>query len=338
MKSFLHDKYWPREDQVRFFNNWDQFNDDPRTKDVDLHIGGAVDYSKFRSEKINIHINGEWPNEFFGGKNSGSAAHRCVEIENKFDYVLNFDKPTAKARGHIYAPYGYNYNNIISNLSWDNIDDIEKDNDIFMIGHCKMNPMWHGEHDAIYHWYQTISKFNHIFCNNYIKNAPGKKWSESMDLSARSKISIVWVDFLYATSNNRSFAESNYNWITFKDAIIKVEDGKTISKPTVPQMKGRVYNAAFSKSIILCYKGPWANEKAPYNSPIEDYLDPGVDFIYFEDCNDLERKIKEILKDYNNPKYKEMVDSAHAKMKNNHDVTNIYEKYIIPLSEKGKTK
>ena len=120
--------------------------------------------------------------------------------------------------------------------------------------------------------------------------------------------------------------------------IIKFEEGNVISKPTVPQMKGRVYTAAFCKSIILCFKGPWANEPPPYNSPIEDYLEPGTDFIYFEDCDDLEKKIKEILDDYDNPKYKAMVDSAHDKMKNNHDVTNIYEEYIVPLAEKGKTK
>ncbi len=338
MKSFLHDRYWPQEDQVRFFNRWDQFNDDPRTKDIDLHIGGHVDFKKLRNEKINVNINGEWPNEFFGGRTSGSAAWKCEEIEKRFDYVLNFDKPTASARGHIYAPYGYSYENVLSNVCWENIDDVEKTFDTFMIGHCKMNPLWNGEPDAIYHWHQVTSKFNSVFCNNYIKDAPGKKWSDSMDLCAKSKISVVWVDFLYATRENRNFAESTYDWIRFKDAVIKRDGGNIISKPTVPQMKGRVYTAAFCKSIILCYKGPWASEVSPYNSPIEDYLEPEKDFLYFEDCEDLESKIKEILGDYDNPKYRDMVNSAHDKMKNNHDVSNIYEKYIVPLAKKGKTK
>ena len=334
MKVFFHDKNWPKEDQVRWYNNWSGFDNDPRTENVDLHIGSLIDYSKFRKDKININYNGEWPNELFNGRKSGQNVHRIIEIENKFDYVLNFDKSTADARGHVFAPYGYNYENVLNSVDWENIDKVKKDIEVFMIGNSKLNKTWEGEPDAIHYFYDSIKNFKHVFCNNQNKNAPGKKWIDSMKLCARSKISVVWVDFFHTTAANRKYANDNYEWMEFKNAVIK----KDISKLTVPQMKGRVYYGAFCKSLLLCYKGPWANQPAPRNSPILDYLQPEVDFIYFDDCDDLNRKIKQILDDYDNPKYKKMVNSAHDKMKNNFNLENLYENYIVPLAKKGKTK
>ena len=48
----------PGHDQLRYFHDWEQFNDDPRTKDIDLHIagGGGINFGKLRKGKINIVV------------------------------------------------------------------------------------------------------------------------------------------------------------------------------------------------------------------------------------------------------------------------------------------
>ena len=56
------------------------------------------------------------------------------------------------------------------------------------------------------------------------------------------------------------------------------------------------------------------------------------------DRPDIQETLVEILKDYENTKYKKMVDSAYDKLVNNLNIDVFYEKYIVPLAEKGKTK
>ena len=53
---------------------------------------------------------------------------------------------------------------------------------------------------------------------------------------------------------------------------------------------------------------------------------------------DLKNKISEILSDYDNPKYKKMVDSAYNKTMELCDLDVIYEKYLVPLAAKGKSE
>ena len=91
---------------------------------------------------------------------------------------------------------------------------------------------------------------------------------------------------------------------------------------------------------MLCYRDPFHKSSYPYRSSIESVhgLTPDVDFIYFDDTQDLTNKISEILSDYDNPKYKKMVDSAYNKTMELCDLDVIYEKYLVPLAEKGKSE
>ena len=331
MKTFEHFEVYPPEDQIRFFNDWSQFNDDFRTQDLDIHLGCQVDFSKIRNDKINVHMYGEWPNSWFNGKERGQNVPLNLEIEKRFDYVLSFCKQTALGRGYLYAPYGYDFDHVQSQVDWNDIGDVNKDIDVFMCATCPGEHEY-GEIHPVWPWYKTMEKFNHVFCNaNWASHYVS--WREKQALSSRSKISIVFTDFLGASPPCIEYAKQHFPWIKFK-----TPGGIDNVKPLTTQAKGRVFDAVFCKSIILCYKSPFVGELPPYNCPIEDYLDPKTDFIYFEDSKDLETKIKEILDDYDNPKYKKMVDSAYDKMKKNHDVKVIYEKYLVPLAKKGKTK
>ena len=332
MRTFEYFQCYPEGDQIRYFNNWHKFANDDRTKDVDLHIGCEPVFSNIDHDKINIHMYGEWPNSWFNGKKRGQNSLNNELIEKHFDYVFSFCNQTIVGRGkpHMFVPYCYDFDHILSQLDFNHIDEVEKEVDVFMCGtlpwklspNLELHPLWG--------WHEVMKDFNHILCNNCWQETT-YSWKKKQTLSAKSKISIVFSDFIGSTPQCREFAKSHYPWIKFKS-------GKGIGKPVTPQAKHRVFDAAFSKSIILCHKSPFAGEEYPYNSPIEDYLDPDTDFIYFENDEDLKVKIKEILSDYDNEKYKKMTQSAFNKYKNKFSIEEIYEEYIVPLAKKGKDK
>jgi len=84
------------------------------------------------------------------------------------------------------------------------------------------------------------------------------------------------------------------------------------------QIKTRPFEAAFSKSLILCKKDNW--------NIIEEWFEPNVDFIYYEDNLQLELLISEILKNYD--QYKPIIESAYNKSINNYTTKHFIEKYL----------
>jgi len=88
----------------------------------------------------------------------------------------------------------------------------------------------------------------------------------------------------------------------------------------VPQMKTRVYEAAFSKSIILHLRDSW--------NVIENWFEPEKEFIYYDNEKDLEDKIHEILNNYGD--YYHIAENAYNKAINNYTTKHYIEKYIIP--------
>jgi len=329
VKVFEHQKYskiYPHHDQINHNWDWSKFSDDPRTQNIDVHIGSSIDFSKIRDDKISVNINGEYPNSWFGGSRRGQCIPHNINVEKLFDYIFCQCKQTSHARGYPFVPYAYDFTHILSKIGFNDIDDVKKDIDVFMCATCP-GEYWEGERHPVWSWYKIMEKFNHSFCN---RDWPSHNvsWEKMQESQARSKITIVFSDFIGSTPMCREFAKENFPWIKFKN-----NDGM---KPVTPQPKPRILNAASTKSLILCHRGPFVGEAPPYNSAIEDYLDPSTDFIYFDDDDDLERKLHLILDDYENPKYKKMIESAYDKMINNFDIHSWYEKYIIPIAEKGK--
>ena len=87
----------------------------------------------------------------------------------------------------------------------------------------------------------------------------------------------------------------------------------------MPQLKSRIFEAAFTKCVILCQRDPF--------NVIEQYFTPEKEFVYFNDHADLENKIKLILENYDD--YSKVADSAFTRAINNyttdHLVKKIYE-------------
>ena len=88
----------------------------------------------------------------------------------------------------------------------------------------------------------------------------------------------------------------------------------------VPQLKSRVFEAAFGRSLILCKRDPF--------NVIERYFEPDKEFIYYDDTN-LESKITEILKNFS--KYEKVIDNAYNKAVDNYTVTKFVDTYLKNL-------
>ena len=343
-EHFRHGKHqYPYFDNLRYFYDWSKFSEDPRTENVDLHYaaGVNVDYSKFNQEKINVVVGAEWPNGWFNGKVKGRNRNKLEQLEENFDYVISHCKQSADARGYIYHPIPVDVDHIKKQLGIDDKSKIEKTVDVFMCANSKGSSIKEGGPCPIHYWGETIKKFNHSFPNGIKRPVP---WKEKQMLSFQSKISVVWGDFLHTTNSCYQYAIDNFDWINFKYGNIQGNLNALIT----PCIKSRIYDAAMSKSIILCYKSPFAGEfrrvnvgeveSYPYNSAIEDFFIPGEDFIYFTDCNDLEKNILEILKNYDSGYYNQMIENAYKKLIKHFSTESYYEKNILPIAKRGKTK
>jgi spore maturation protein CgeB len=85
----------------------------------------------------------------------------------------------------------------------------------------------------------------------------------------------------------------------------------------VPQLKSRPFEAAFSKSLILCKKDPF--------NVIENYFEPGKEFIYYEEGN-LVETVSTILQSYDN--YQLIVDRAFDRAQNEYTSEAFFKKFL----------
>jgi hypothetical protein len=255
-----------------------------------------------------------------------------LTLEEHFDYLISHNQQVAHGRdGYKFAPYPYDLNFVYSQMGIEDIDLVEKDVDVFMCGTMPTQQQnYIGDIHPLRPWYDVMQDFSHVFAC-YDSRRLFMTWYDKQIALSKSKISIVWSVFFGGDDLCRDYANENFPWIKF-------EKGREITRWLTPQFKVRTFEAAACKSIMLCYKDPFAGRKDYYRSSIEHYFEPGVDFIYFEDAADLREKIEEILGDYDNEKYKNMVNSAHKKLKERYDVKVFYEKFLVPLAEKGKTR
>lgn len=139
---------------------------------------------------------------------------------------------------------------------------------------------------------------------------PSCSYIEKLQLYSKSKISLchgLAIAYPEHISRYKAFPKSEIN-----------KAFSHLDKNIMPQIKSRVFESAFSKSIILYWKDPW--------NTIENFFEPEKEFIYFENENDLKEKIEEILNNYD--KYKQVAENAYNKAINNYTTKHFVEKYL----------
>ena len=85
----------------------------------------------------------------------------------------------------------------------------------------------------------------------------------------------------------------------------------------VPQLKSRAFEAAFSRSLILCKRDPF--------NIIEKYFEPEKEFIYFNE-GALSETVAMILQSYDD--YQPVIDRAFERAKKEYTTDAFFHKFL----------
>lgn len=182
-----------------------------------------------------------------------------------------------------------------------------KESDIVYSGHYH-NPMISNFIKTLHNNdidYRVINSSNDIYTTN-----PNCSYLEKLKLYSQSKMALCY-NLLFISDDNipryKQFLNADKNLaFAYLDHNI------------MPQIKSRVFEAAFNKSLILCLKDPW--------NIIEMFFEPEKEFIYFENEFDFLEKVLYIKNNYKEFEY--IIENAYQKAINNYTTQHFYEKYL----------
>lgn len=179
----------------------------------------------------------------------------------------------------------------------------------------KYDIIYHGGIHGIEHsnCLSVLRKFNYRFCsmtngiNQYTQNH--LPLATNLNLSFRDKIKLIAETKISVCYNFVHVMPEQVSRIQkLKNLPGKNEAFDTVGTWNImPQFKTRIHEASFSHTLNLVRKDPW--------NVIERYYEPDKDFIYFNDEKDLEKKIKDILGNWELHEYQNMIESAYRKSK-----------------------
>ncbi len=149
-------------------------------------------------------------------------------------------------------------------------------------------------------------------------------YQKKMELYSKSKITLVhniiyrqffprilsvWLsgDFW----NNKAFAQFPVWWRPWELFTKSMH---------VPQLKSRPFEAAFSRSLILCRKDEF--------NIIEKFFEPGKEFVYYEPGT-LKKTVKHILANFS--EYQPIIDRAYKRAIKEYTMKSFVKKYLMNI-------
>ena len=171
---------------------------------------------------------------------------------------------------------------------------------------------------------KTISKFNYRFVsnsNNSLVTNHKSSYEEKIELIAQSRITLVH-NLIYINDVHIKNIWKYKGWrnnYAFKMVPRPIDLWKRfrLKNIVIPQLKSRVFEAAFSRSLILC--------KYDQFNLIESYFEPGKEFVYYHE-GELDLKIIEILDNYGD--YEQVIENAYNRAVNNYTTKKFVENYL----------
>ena len=157
----------------------------------------------------------------------------------------------------------------------------------------------------------VFSKYNFRFGHYSMGNVPRCSYADKMTILSETKVAVV-----HGLCNiDSSTAENYYNFPRGREnkAFTHIDRG------TMPQIKSRMFEAAFAKCVILCQRDSW--------NPIEYFFTPDEDFMYFGDESDLDKKLEYIINHYDEFDY--MRKNAYNRATGNYTTKHFVEKYLM---------
>lgn len=178
----------------------------------------------------------------------------------------------------------------------------DKDIDIVYTGSQPQNVGWDkfmsvaGQHNFAYAHYNS-------------GNFPNCTYQQKIDLYRRSKIALI-----HGLCSVNPINIERY--LSFPCGRIN-KAFSHLDKLLLPQVKSRMFEAAFCKSLMLVYRDDW--------NPIENWFTPNKDFLYFSNEYELDQLINEQLDER---QHDDMIDNAYNKAINNYTTKHFVERYL----------
>jgi hypothetical protein len=230
----------------------------------------------------------------------------CFKIFSICPYTCSYINERFNTNKRIFMPFFYNNDNIIKDINYDS-----KTNDVIYTGGINSITKLQREYSPIYTIYEVIHKYEkYIWIGGNANNYHAPSYNSKLKAYVDSKISII-----HNVLCQDSLDETYLN--IFKDTYHYKYTGTT---KLVPQIKSRLFESAFNKCIILCYKDEYKS--------IEKLFKEGEDFLYWKTKEELQELIDKILNNYDNYKY--LSENAFNKAINNYTTEKFIDNILIP--------
>jgi hypothetical protein len=271
-----------------------------------------VDFTKLtkRSGEEYVYLEFEEPNRFF----SSDRTFSHVQHEDLFDRVLTICPYTARwlndmqgntKRTPIFFPFNEEYTPPA----------MPKRFDVIYTGNLVSN--------SVVELVRSISKYNYRLVSgsdHALVTDKGASYTRKLELIASSKVMLVNNLLFLSRTHVRNVHKvkgwrRNEAYSQLPGNLLSL--GMTSGEIIAPQLKSRVFEAAFSRSLILCRRDPF--------NIIERYFSPGEEFVYYEPGR-LDETLQDILSDY--PAYSDVIERAYARAAECYSTAAFYDAYL----------
>ena len=285
---------------------------------------GWFDYrllEKLRGERV-VYLEFEEPNRFL----SADPLFNHLEYEKYFHKIFTICPYTAEwlnrkygndKRTSVFFPFNERY---IPERT-------PKEFDVIYTGHI-ISPVILKLIQELSHFdYRCVSHSDHPLVTNHHVSYTGK-----LELIAESKVTVVnnllypgWKHLQALQANGISMAESRAfelapRRLTFLAPVLDKMSPAMSFDISMPQLKSRLFEAAFCRSLILCLRDHW--------NLVEQFFTPGVEFVYYEKGR-LSSTLREILRNYGD--YALMIERAYERAVNNYTTEVFFDRYLKNL-------
>ena len=298
------------QDPTRYFN-FERFAD--LCGDYIL-IEGLFDFKLLGSQSLKnskvVYLEFEEPNRFLVQE----ASFNHIPYEDSFDKIFTICPYTAawlnreynnNKRTPVYFPF--NENNIPPKT--------DKVYDIIYTGHI-VSP-------SLEKMIGRVTKYKYCLVSNSshpLVTHKGVSYHEKLKLISKSRITLTH-NLLYLNSEH-IYNVNRVNNFRSNEAFKYIPDMNLFDKKdaTIPQLKSRLFEAAFCRSLILCRRDPW--------NIVESYFKPDSEFIYYDDDN-FEEKVEHILSNYE--EYLPVINNAYERGVNSYTTERFFHDYLQDL-------
>lgn len=273
------------------------------------HLGFSdSEIERIKKTKV-VRLEFEEPNKFFWGEDFDFYDYDFYKVFTLCPYTATYlnKQQSFPRRVPIFFPFNDKHIPPITHKKYD----------IIYTGHLHPKPVLRDV--------KTISRFNYRLVSNSIHTFVtdrGVSYEEKINLISQSRITLVH-NLLYPNFSHMRNVWRYPEWQTnraFSALPTPWQVGRFFTNRAdmvVPQLKSRVFEAAFSRSLILCQRDPF--------NVIESFFEPGKEFAYFEEGH-LTETVSEILRSFGD--YQPIIERAFERARQEYTTGAFFNKFL----------